>query len=329
MAFAFRPVLVTAPNFDAMADAYLTAHGCRAVTPALPEARLTADDLRHSLSGAQGWIVGPQTEVTADIVESAPDCRIYVRRGVGYDRVDVAAVKRAGRVAAIAAGGNDASVADHTLGLMLGVLRRVREQQLRMEAGEWSILVSHDLSGKRVGIVGLGRTGRTVLKRLSGFDVDVLVSTPRPDSDLAASRRLRYVDMETLLRESDIVSLHLPLNAATFHLIGPTELALMRPGSVLINMSRGGVVDDRALLAALDADHLAGAGLDVFEAETDSELWSVAQALVQRPNVIATPHSAASTREGLARTNLIAARCVVAILDGAEPPPGCIVADGR
>ena len=329
MAVAYRPVLVTAPNFDAAAEAFLEDHGCRAIRSDLPEGKLGFGDLVHLLSGAQGWIIGPQVDVTADLVVAVPACRAFVRRGVGYERLDVAAIAAHGRVAGIATGGNDASVGDHAIGLMLGVLRRMREQQLRMIDGDWSILVSSDLYRKTVGIVGLGRTGRALLQRLSGFECKLLVSTPRHDPDLIGKFDLRYVDLPELLRECDVVSLHLPLTPATRHLIGATELAMMKPGSVLLNLARGGVVDDRALLAAIESGHLGGAGLDVFEAETDDDLKPIGRRLASLSNVIATPHSAASTREGLARTNLIAARTVVAVLDGAEPPPGCIVTDGR
>jgi D-3-phosphoglycerate dehydrogenase len=325
MAIAFRPILVTAPNFDATAESFLWDHGCRAVQPGTGEGKLSFDDLVHLLQGTQGWIIGPQADVTRDLAAASPDCRAFVRRGVGYERLDVAALAELGRVAGIATGGNDASVADHAIGMMLGVLRRMREQQLRMLDGDWTIRISTDLFRKTVGIIGLGRTGRALLKRLSGFECKVLVSTPRPD----ASLDVVYVALAELLRESDVVSLHPPLTPQTRHLIGPSELAMMKPGAVLVNMARGGVVDDRALLAALESGHLGGAGLDVFEAEGDEELKPVARRLAALPNVIATPHSAASTREGLARTNLIAARTVVAILDGTEPPPGCIVADGR
>jgi D-3-phosphoglycerate dehydrogenase len=329
MAVAFRPILVTAPNFDQAASDYLTEHGCRAVITTVPEGKLDREGFIDLLAGAQGWIIGPQADVTRDLVAAVPECRIFIRRGVGHERLDVATIAEFGRVAAIAVGGNDASVGDHAIGLMLGVLRRVREQQLRMQAGDWSIAVSTDLYRKKVGIVGLGRTGLALLQRLSGFDVEVLVATPRPDQALSQRYNLRFVDLQTLLRECDVVSLHPPLTHATRRMIGATELALMKPGAVLVNMARGGIVDDRALLGALEAGHLGGAGLDVFEAETDPEMKAIAQALIARPDVVATPHSGASTREGLARTNMIAARCVVAVLDGTPPPPGCIVADGR
>lgn len=324
-----RLVLVTPPNFDAAAVDFLAAHGCRAVIPDRPEAALTPGDLESLLAGAEGWIVGPRSIVTRALVATAPTCRVFARRGVGHEHVDMEAIRDLGRVGAIAAGGNEDSVADHAIGLMLAVARRVREHQLAMLDGDWSVRVSGDLFRKTVGIIGLGRSGRALARRLRGFEARILVSTPRPDPAFARDHGAEFVDLATLLRESDFVSPHMPLNAATRHLIDAGALAAMKPGAILINTARGGIVDDAALLAALRAGRLAGAGLDVFEGEHDAATRAIAMELLALPNVVGTPHSAASTREGLARTNLIAARCIVAVLDGTSAPEGCIIADGR
>ena len=258
-------------------------------------------------------------------MEAAPACKVFVRRGVGYERLDVKAIAERGGAAMIASGGNDESVADHVIGLMLAVARRVREQHLAMLAGDWSIRVSGDLYGKTVGIVGLGRTGRALARRLRGFATRTLAATPRPDADFAGANAIRLTDLASVLQESDFISLHAPLNPQTRHMIGERELATMKSGAILINAGRGGLVDDAALLKALRSGKLGGAGLDVYESETDPALKPVALELLALPNVVGTPHSAASTREGLARTNLIAARCVIAALDGSTPPPGCLI----
>ena len=251
------------------------------------------------------------------------------RRGVGYERVDLEAALDLGRVVTIAAGGNDASVADQAIGMMIGLGRRFREAQAQMAAGSWAILTGTDLYRKTVGVVGLGRIGRSVVQRLSGFEAQVLVATSRPDADYAARTGARFVDLETLLAQSDYVTVHAPLTPATKHMIDAGAMARMRPGAFLINTARGGLVSDRDLLAALDSGHLGGAGLDVFESESDPAMRPVTEALIARPDVIAAPHAGASTREGLARTNMIAARCVVAVLNGEAPPAECVVADGR
>ena len=324
-----RKVVVTPPNFDGAALDYLRAHGCEPVLPQKPEAQHSDEDLRALLAGAQGWIIGPIPHVTPDLVAALPECRVFARRGVGYERLDTVAIKAAGRVVAIATGGNDASVADAAVGLMLAVGRRMREQQNAMLAGDWSIRVSTDLYRKTVGIIGMGRSGRALAQRLKGFEATLLGVTPHPNLAWGEAQGVAFTDLAPLLRESDYVSIHAPLSAQTRHLIGAAELAAMKPGAILINTARGGLVDDRALLEALRSGHLGGAGLDVYEGEADPELKPVAQALLALPNVVGTPHSAASTKEGLARTNMIIARTVVAVLDGAEAPEGCVIADGR
>ena len=324
-----RKVVVTPPTFDGAALDYLRAHGCEPVLPETPEAQFTPEEWPALLAGADGWIIGPAPHVTRDLVAALPACRVVARRGVGYERLDTNAIAEAGRVAAIATGGNDASVADAAVGLMLAVGRRMREQQNAMLSGDWSIRVSTDLYRMTVGIIGMGRSGRALAQRLRGFESKLLAVTPRPDLAWGETAGVAFTDLAALLRESDYVSIHAPLTPATRRLIGAAELAAMKPGAILINTARGGLVDDRALLETLRSGHLGGAGLDVFEGESDPALKPIAQELLALPNVVATPHSAASTRQGLARTNMIIARAVVAVLDGTQPPEGCVIADGR
>lgn len=327
-----RKVVVTQRGFDDRSLAFLRAHGCEVELapppPGLGDGDLDSETLCRVLAGASGWIVG-HARVTRALLEALPALRVIARRGVGYDRVDVQAARDLGRVVTIAAGGNDAAVADHTIGLMIAVARRFRESQMAMLAGDWTILNGHDLSGKIVGLVGLGRIGKSVVRRLSGFDAKVLVHTRSPDAAYAAVAGVEYVDLPDLLRRSDYVSMHAPLTPATRFMIDAPALATIKKGAFLINTARGGLVDDAALLTALRSGHLGGAGLDVFVSEGDPGYRPVTDALLARPDVVATPHAGASSHEGLALTNLVAARSVVAILDGKEPPPGCIVADGR
>jgi D-3-phosphoglycerate dehydrogenase len=324
-----RRVLVTSPNVDEEALAFLRSHGCEPVLPPKSEAQLSSEELRTVVADVDAWIIGPAAHVTRALVEAAPRCKFFTRRGVGYERLDVEAIAQHGGVAAIATGGNDASVADAAIGLMLAVGRRMREQQQAMLQGDWSIRVSTDLYRKSVGIIGMGRSGRAVVQRLKGFEARILSVTPRPDADFAAREGVQFCDLTTLLRESDYVSIHAPLTPATQHMIGKEELALMKREAFLINTARGGLIDDQALLEALQQGIIAGAGLDVYEGESDVALKPVAQALISLPQVVATPHSAGSTREGLKRTNAIAARIIVALFDNASLPQDCIVADGR
>lgn len=327
-----RKVVVTQRFFDDRAHAYLRSHGCEVVIAPLPAGKadgdLSHDALVEILDGAAGWIVG-HARVTRELLTALPDLRIVSRRGVGYERVDLDAARDLGRVVTIAAGGNDASVADHTIGLMLAVGRRLRESQQRMIDGDGSILMGSDLCEKTVGLVGLGRIGKSVVKRLSGFDCKVLVHTPRPDPDYARATGVQFVDLPQLLARGDYVSLHAPLTPETRFLIDARAIDAMKPTSILINTARGGLVEDAHLLDALRTGRLAGAGLDVYVSESDPAYKPVSQALLELPNVVGTPHAAASSREGLDRTNMVAARAVVAVLDGDDPAPECVVADGR
>ncbi|TCV67425.1 phosphoglycerate dehydrogenase [Neorhizobium sp. S3-V5DH] len=327
-----RRIVVTARSFDETATAYLRESGCVVDHVSLPpgsnDGSLGVETLIERLKGAQGWIVG-HAHVTSDVLARLPDLKIVARAGVGYDRVDLEAARKAGLVVTIAAGGNDASVADHTIGLMLAVLRRLRESRIAMENGDWTIPTTGDLHLKTVGIIGLGRVGKSVVRRLKGFDCRVLVNSRTPDPDYAAENDVCFVDLETLLRDSDIVSVHAPLTPATRFLLDADALGRMKKAATLINVGRGGLVDDRSLLDALLEKRLAGAGLDVFASESDPVFKPVTARLLALPNVVATPHSAASSAEGLARTNLLAARAVVTVLEGGQPPAGQVVADGR
>ncbi|EZH78251.1 hydroxyacid dehydrogenase [Ectopseudomonas composti] len=327
-----RKVLVTQRFFDEQSLAYLRSNGCEVHIAELADGQgdgdLEQDRLLELLADADGWIVG-HAWVTAELLTRLPRLQAIARRGVGYERVDVHAVRSSGKVATIAVGGNDASVADHAIAMMLALGRRLGDSKARMVNGGWAIALGSELYGKTVGIIGMGRIGRGVVRRAAGFDAKVLAHTTRPDWEYGMEAGVRYVDLDTLLAESDYVTLHAPLLEGTRLLIDAAALARMKPTAYLINTARGGLVDDRALLEALLDGVIAGAGLDVFLSETDPAYRATTEALLALPNVVATPHSGASTREGLQRTNLIAAQCVVAVLNGETPPSSCVIADGR
>jgi D-3-phosphoglycerate dehydrogenase / 2-oxoglutarate reductase len=327
-----RKVLVTQRFFDAESLAYLHANGCEVELAKLADGQadgdFSEDQLQALLVDADAWIVG-HAWITASLLARLPRLQAIARRGVGYERVDVAAVRASGKVATIAVGGNDASVADHAVAMMLALGRRLGDSKARMLNGDWSIALGGDLYGKTVGVIGLGRIGRGVVKRLAGFDARVLAYSPNPDWSYGREAGVQFVDLDTLLAESDYVTLHAPLNHDTRMLIDVSALNRMKPTAMLINTARGGLVDDRALLEALLDGAIAGAGLDVFLSETDASYRATTEALLALPNVVATPHSGASTHEGLQRTNLIAAQCVVAVLNGGMPPAPCVIADGR
>ncbi|WP_076999544.1 phosphoglycerate dehydrogenase [Variovorax sp. KK3] len=325
-------VAISQRNVDDEAIGYITRNGCRVHVLDLPQGQgddaLGEDELADALKDCDAWIVG-HARVTRSLLVRLPRLRAVCRRGVGHDRVDLAAVRSLGKVATIAAGGNDAAVADHVIGLMLAVSRRHRECRLRLERADWSIPVGSDLFRKTVGIVGLGRIGSGVVARLSGFESRLLAVSPSAGASSWAARGVELVPLERLLAECDFVSLHLPLTERTRFIVDKDALEAMKPGAILINTARGGLVDDEALLTALRAGRLAGAGLDVFMSEADPRLAQTTRELLALPNVVATSHAAGSTVESLKRTNWVAAQCAVGILRGHVLPPGVVVADGR
>ena len=327
-----KRVVVTQRFFDAEARDLLESNGCEVVEAELPPGQadggLSPKVLIELLQGAAGWIVG-QAHVTREVQAALPQLQVISRRGVGYERVDLEAARDLGKVVCIAAGGNDAAVADHTLALMLAAGHRLPETQNRMKAGDWSILQGMDLSRKTVGIIGLGRIGRSLVQRLRGFECEILVLSSPSAETFAAENDLELVELDALLARSDYVTLHAPLNDATRLMIDETALARMKSTAILVNTARGGLVDDRALLVALENGTIAAAGLDVFMSESDPGYKTVTERLIALPTVVATPHAGASTREGLARTNMVAAGCVVDVLEGRNPPEQCVMADGR
>jgi D-3-phosphoglycerate dehydrogenase len=319
-----RKVLVSTRFFDPGTEALLREHGCEVVRTGLPDDvqddTLDGATLARLLDGAAGWIVG-LVPVTRDLLVAHPGLKVVARRGVGFNNIDVEAARALGRVVTIAPGGNEASVADHAVGMMLNLAKRLREGHLAMQNGRWTPLVSSELYEKTVGLIGFGRIARAVARRLAGFDVRILAHTPVPDSTAG----IEFVDLPTLLAHSDVVTLHLPLTAATRHLINAETIARMKPGAVVINTSRGGLIDEAALLEALRSGRLGGAGLDVFEKEADPAGRPDILKLLALPTVIGTAHGAGSSNEGLVRTNRIAARTVIDVLDGRRPAAPCIV----
>jgi D-3-phosphoglycerate dehydrogenase len=279
----------------------------------------TEDELAARLDGVVATIAGiePYTEA---VLAAAPALKVIARFGVGYDAIDVPAATRHGVAVAMAFGTNHDAVADHAMALMLAAAHRIVEYDRRARAGAWGTLVHGRLYETTAGIIGFGRTGRAVAKRCLGFNMDVLVADPVADVDTVGRLGYRLVELDDLLREADFVSIHAPLTAETRHMIDARRLALMKPSAFLVNTARGGLVDEAALVEALLAKRLAGAGLDVFEVEPlpDSPLRRLEQ-------VVLTPHVAGVSAASL---RAMADRCVesaLAVLDGNDPGPGLVV----
>jgi D-3-phosphoglycerate dehydrogenase len=244
----------------------------------------------------------------ARTLAAGPDLRIVARLGVGHDQVDVPACTAAGVAVAMAFGTNHEAVADHTLALMAALANRVTAYDQRLREGGWGSLYHARLHGAVVGLIGFGRIGRAVARRCKGFGMRVLVHDPFVDAASIAHLGGEPVGFEALLEAADFVSVHAPLSPATRHLVDEAALARMQPSSFIVNTARGPLIDEAALVRALEAGSIAGAGLDVFEVEP----LPATSPLRRLDNVVLSPHVAGLSD---AAVTAMAEKCVDNILD--------------
>ena len=261
------------------------------VTFADGAAFLDGDGLVALLRGHDRAIIGLE-RVDDHILQQLPELRVISKYGVGLDGIDVDAVARRGIRLGWTGGVNRRSVAELTLAFAIALLHRLPECDVAMRRGEWQKLVGRQLTGKTVGIVGCGFVGQDLVRLLAPFECRVLANDIRDYADFYAAHRVTAVALDELLRSSDIVTLHVPLDDSTRGMIGAAEVAAMRKGALLINAARGGLVDERALADALERGHLAGAAFDVFQREPDAN-----PRLLALPNFLGTPHIGGAAEE--------------------------------
>ncbi len=266
------------------------------VSAELEERKLDSGELAAKLAGQDAVIVGLKEHIGAPEIARAKRLRIVANLAVGYDNLDLAALSAAGIVASNTADVLNESVADFAWAMLLGVARQMSAAERWLRAGQWHATefkawLGSDVRGRTLGILGMGRIGQAIARRAIGFGMPVIYHnrSPRPAADERACHA-RHVDKPQLLGESDFLVLALPLTAQTRHAIGAPELALMKPTAMLINIARGGIVDEIALAAALREGRLAGAALDVFEGEPQ-----VRPELLALDNVVLSPHIASAT----------------------------------
>jgi glyoxylate reductase len=266
-------------------------------------------------------LVACGARVNEEVLAQAPQLRVVANVGVGYDNIDVAACTRRRIVVTNTPEVLTDTTADLAFALLMAVARRVVEGDCFVRAGrwqrwEWGMLWGADIFGKTLGLYGFGRIGQAVARRGRGFSMRILYyDVHRAPEAVERELGAEFVDRETLLRESDFLSLHVPLTAETHHVIGPCELALMKPAAFLINAARGKAVDEEALVQALRAKRIAGAGLDVFEQEP-----RIHPALLEMPNVVLMPHVGSATGETRRKMATLAAENLLAALEGHRPP---------
>jgi len=250
--------------------------------------------LVEEIQEADALVVRSATKVNADLLEQAPRLRVVGRAGVGVDNVDLDAATRKGVVVMNTPGGNAESVAEQTLALMLALARRIPQADASLKQGRWEkkSFLGQELRGKALGLVGFGRIGAEVARLAQAFGMQVTAYDPHIPPRLASEADVKLVSLEEIFSASDFISLHASATPESRHLVNARTLALVRLGVRLVNCARGELVDEAALLAAINDGRVAGAGLDVFETEPPKD-----SPLVAHPSVIATPHIAGSTEE--------------------------------
>ncbi|MDP6804705.1 MAG: phosphoglycerate dehydrogenase [Rhodospirillales bacterium] len=311
-----RKVLITVNHFQ-----WLDARFVRRLEDAGLEAVIVTQDGLHSdeamiaaIPGTFATIAGGEPYSEA-VLAAADALRVIARFGVGYDRVDLAAASARGIVVIGTFGTNHDAVADRVFGFMAALANNLFDETIAMKAGRWEQHLHTTLWRASTGIIGLGRIGQAVARRCAGFEMRVLACETKPDAAFVKEFGIELVSLETLLSESDFVSVNAPLTPTTEGLLSRERLALMKPSAYLINTSRGKLIDEDALAEALSERRIAGAGLEVFHREPphkDSPLLAL-------DNVLLGPHSATQTRESAEMTADVCIDCILAVARGESP----------
>ena len=274
---------------------------------------LTPEELVDIIGDYDALVVRSETKVTSPVIEAGRNLKVVARAGIGVDNIDLDAATRAGIAVVNAPIGNTVAAAEHTLALMLSLARNVPQAYASMKEGQWqrSAFMGIEVRNKTLGIIGLGRVGSEVARRASSFGMRLIAFDPFVAPDFAARLGVTTMTLDELLPQADFITLHTPLTPGTTKMINQEQLAKMKPGARLINVARGELVDEDALLQALENEQLAGVALDVFTNEPPGDL-----PLLRHPRLMATPHLGASTQEAQREVAIEAAEQVIAVLNG-------------
>ncbi|MBC7119343.1 MAG: phosphoglycerate dehydrogenase, partial [Methanobacteriaceae archaeon] len=277
---------------------------------------ITPEELLDVIKDFDAIIVRSRTKVTREVIEAAPRLKIIARAGVGVDNIDVKAATEKGIMVINAPESTSVTVAEHTMGLMLALARKIHLADKSVKEGRWdkSRFMGIELNNKTLGVIGMGRIGSQVVTRAKSFGMNVLVHDPYISREAADKMGVEIVELETLLKRSDIISIHVPLTQETRHLISDHELDMMKDTAFIINCARGGIVDEKALYNALSEGRIGGAALDVFEEEPPKD-----SPLLRLDNVVLTPHIGASTVEAQRDAAIIVANEIRKVFEGGTP----------
>ncbi|MBM3998994.1 MAG: lactate dehydrogenase [Planctomycetes bacterium] len=276
----------------------------------------------HELQGIHAVLAGGGEHYTAEALSALPELRVIARSGVGYDRVDVDAATRQGIAVCITPTANHEAVAEHALALLLALAKNVVHNDQLVRSGGWRTTINRPLRGRTLGLVGLGRIGRSLAVRARALGMGVVTFETRPDTPFVERHQIEVVSFERLLDVSDVVSVHCPLCDETRGLFDAKAFARMKHGSLFLNTARGGVVVESDLLEALRSGHLGGAGLDVYQVEPTT----ADNPLFRLDNVVLSPHIASGDTLAMENMGIEAARCMARLLHN-DWPEGAVVND--
>jgi D-3-phosphoglycerate dehydrogenase len=288
----------------------LDAEATEKLKNALPNIKITIehyekDVLKEKVKDFDVLVVRSATKATREIIENGNNLKLIARAGMGLDNVDLEAAKEKGIKVINTPGANSLSVAELVVGYILAIYRNIVTGTVTLREGKWEkkSLKGYELTGKTLGIIGFGNIGKLVRKLVTGFDMEVLVfDVFEIPEEVQKEHNVKQVSLEEVIKNSDIITLHVPLTDKTKHLISEKEFEMMKDKAIIINAARGGVVDEEALLKYLENGKLLGAGLDVFE--TEPPTTEIQMKLLNHPNVVATPHIGATTKEAQKRVGL-------------------------
>lgn len=272
----------------------------------------TEEKMEEAIQNADALIVGVEP-VTDKVLKNANRLKVISKHGAGVDNIDLKAAKKNSIVVANAPGANKHAVADYVFGLLLSAARQIPMVNSRLKENKWKHHVGVELYNKTIGIIGTGRIGKEVIRRAKGFNMNILAYDLYPDKTLTSNKIVNYVSLDELFSSSDFVTMHIDLNEETENMVSTRELELMKETSILINTSRGGIVDEEALYEALLSKKIRAAAIDVFKREPLIE-----SPLLTLDNFLGSPHTAGYTEEALTEVGILTAKNIIEVLEGRE-----------
>ena len=286
------------------------------VAEVVVDTEITPEELADTINEYNGIIVRSRTKVTADIIEKADNLQIIARAGVGVDNIDLDAATEKGIMVVNSPESTSVTVAEHTMGLILSMARKISIADKSVKDGKWEKkqFMGVELRNKTLGVIGMGRIGSQVVNRCKAFGMDAMAYDPYLPEEVAKQMGVGLTDLETVLKNSDFITIHVPLTPETKHSISTEQFEIMKDGAFIVNCARGGIIDEDALYDALVNNKIGGAALDVYEEEPpkDSKLFGL-------DNIVLTPHIAASTKEAQRDAAIIVADEIIELAKGNNP----------